>query len=93
MGISELLKVASQIGKPEQVLCDALKKEIISRIVELEILDEKLRKKYGVSFNEFENKGLLDKLGHSWEVEEDYFEWDRITTELKRLRTILNRLI
>jgi len=34
----------------------------------------------------------LDKLGHTWEIEQDYYEWDRAVTELNKLKEIIGAL-
>ena len=90
--VKELLNVASKLGRPEDVLANALKKEVITKVVELENIVEKMEKKFGVSLEEFEEQNLLDKLGHTWEIEQDYYEWDRAVTELNKLKEIIGAL-
>jgi len=84
--------VASKLGKPEEVLANALKKEAIAKVVELENIVEKMEKRFGVNLEEFEDQNLLDKLGHTWEIEQDYYEWDRAVTELNKMREIVGAL-
>ena len=84
--------MASKLGKPEEVLANALKKEAIAKVVELENIVEKMEKRFGVNLEEFEDQNLLDKLGHTWEIEQDYYEWDRAVTELNKMREIVGAL-
>jgi len=91
--VKELLRIASKLGRPEEVLANALKKEVIAKIVDLENIVEKMEKRFGVSLEEFEEQNLLDKLGHTWELEQDYYEWDGAVTELNKLREIIGTLL
>ena len=58
----------------------------------LESAVKRMEEKYGATFEEFEEGDMLSKLGHSWEVEQDYYDWDRAVTELKKFREILKSL-
>lgn len=90
--MEKLIDIASKLGKPEEVLISALKKEILIKVLELEGLVKRMEEKYGVTFEEFEQKDMLNKLGHSWEVEQDYYDWDRAVTELKKLKDMVKAL-
>ena len=90
--VKELLRVASKLGTPEEVLANAFKKEVIAKVVELESIVGKMEKRFGVTLEEFEAQNLLDKLGHTWEIEQDYYEWDRAVTELNKLKEIVGAL-
>ena len=90
--VKDLLHVASKLGRPEEVLANALKNEVMAKVVELESIVGKMEKRFGVSLEEFEEQNLLDKLGHTWEIEQDYYEWDRAVTELNKLKEIVGAL-
>ena len=90
--VRKLLTVASKLGKPEEVLANALKKEAMVKVLEMENIVEKMEKRFGVSLEEFEKNNLLDKLGHTWEIEQDYYEWDRASTEMNKLKEIVGAL-
>jgi len=93
MSIEEkVIKAASRLGEPQEVLANALKKEILGRILELSHSVRGFEERYGVNLEDFEKRNLLDKLGHTWEVEEDYYEWDRAVTELRKLEEVLRDL-
>lgn len=90
--VNQLLDVASRLGTPEEVLANALKKDVMAKVIELENIIEKMEKRFGVSLEEFEKQNLLDTLGHTWEVEQDYYEWDRAVTELTKMKEIVGAL-
>lgn len=88
----KVIKAAAKLGEPETVLVSALKKEIMSKIVEFSNIVRKFEQKYKINLENFEQQDLLNKLGHTWTVEEDYYEWDRAMTELRNLEGILREL-
>ncbi|MCL0034966.1 hypothetical protein M1O19_01850 [Dehalococcoidia bacterium] len=90
--MQQLLDAASNFGKSEEVLTAAFRKYLIAKSIELGAAIRSMERKFGVTIEEFEQRNLLDKLGHSWEVEQDYYEWDRAITELKKLEEILGSL-
>ena len=92
LSMDKLADIASKLGKPEEVLVNALKREVVMMVVELESVVKKMEEKYGATFEQFEEGDMLNKLGHSWEVEQDYYDWDRAVTELKKFRDILKLL-
>lgn len=45
-----------------------------------------------MSLREFEQRNLLDESGHTWKVEENYYERDTGTTELQKFKELLEDL-
>jgi len=91
--MEKLAHIASKLGKPEEVLVNALKRDVMVKIMELEVVAKRMKERYGVTLKEFEEGDLLNKLGHTWEVEQNYYEWDRAVTELGKLKEILKSLL
>jgi DNA-binding transcriptional regulator GbsR (MarR family) len=92
LSMEKIADIASKLGKPEEVSVNALKRGVMMSIVELEGVAKRMEEKYNVTFEQFEQRDMLNKLGHSWEVEQDYYDWDRAVTELKKFREILKSL-
>jgi hypothetical protein len=92
LSMEKIADIASKLGRPESVLADALKRYVVTRIIEFEGVVKRMEEKYGMAFERFEDRGMLNKLGHSWEVEQDYYDWDRAVTELKKFKEILKSL-
>ena len=61
---------------PEKELKETVLSEYERKIVLYKFTDERLKKKYGMSFSEFEKKNLVKEKGFSWEVEKDAMEWE-----------------
>ena len=66
--------------------------EYLRRLVRYKKIDEIYRKKYNMTFEEFETRNIVAERGYSWEVESDAQEWkaalDGIETILFRLKEI-----
>lgn len=88
----KVIKAASKLGEPQKVIVDILRDCVLRKIVELNQVVRKFERKYGVSFKEFEKRDMLNQLGHTWDVEENYYEWDRAVTELGKLEDVLMEL-
>jgi hypothetical protein len=62
------------------------------RFAEYKMMYKTFRDRYKMDFNEFKKKKVVEKSGHSFNVEEDYCDWElaldgikTITNELKKL--------
>jgi len=74
------------------VFIDASRGQALWSIVELSQTVQKFEKRYGMSLREFEQRNLLDESGHTWKVEENYYERDTGTTELQKFKELLEDL-
>ena len=69
-------------------LQEMLRREYLRRLTRYKLADELLRKKYDMTFEEFEQENLVAKKGFSWEVESDAQEWEMSIDGIKTcLRT------
>ena len=66
--------------------------ELKRRLARYELTDHLFRKKYGMTFEEFERDEMVKKLGYSFEVESDYHGWDMAIDGIKTLRRDLEGL-
>lgn len=76
----------------EDELKELLRKEYLRRLTRYKLVDELFRKKYGLSFEEFEKNDTVAKKNYTWEVESDAQEWesavDGVNTVLEKLREL-----
>jgi hypothetical protein len=76
----------------EEELKEVLRKEYLRRLTRYKWIDELFRKKYGLTFEEFEKNDTVAKENYSWEVESDAQDWeaalDGINTALEKLREL-----
>ncbi len=61
---------------PEKEIEEAVLSEYEKRLVLYKLIDERLKKKYSMSFIEFDKRNLVAEKGFSWEVEQDAMNWE-----------------
>ena len=66
-----------------------LRREYLRKLIRYRLTDEFFRKKYGMTYKEFEKENVVAKRDFSWEVESNAQEWemaiDGISTCLRKL--------
>ena len=76
----------------DEKLKEILRKEYLRKLTRYKLIDELFRKKYGLTFEEFEKNDTVAKENYSWEVESNAQEWeaavDGINTALEKLREL-----
>ena len=60
----------------EDELQEMLRGDYLRRLARYKLIDESLREKYGMSFEEFERENIVTRKNFSWEVESDAQEWE-----------------
>ncbi|MDI6811021.1 MAG: hypothetical protein QMD80_05015 [archaeon] len=70
-------------------LIEMLRREYLRKLTRYRLTDGFFRKKYGMTYGEFEKENVVAKRNFSWEVESDAQEWemaiDGISTCLRKL--------
>jgi len=61
---------------PIDEIKDALLNEYRRRIIRYRMVDEAMKKKYGMTFTDFESRNIVKQEGFSWQVESDAMEWE-----------------
>ena len=68
---------ALEPGQPlERKLEKLAEQELLRRLARYQLVDYTLRKKYGLTLEEFEAESVVEKRGYSFEVESDHQDWD-----------------
>ncbi len=62
------------------------------KLIEYVLQDRNLAKKYGMSFDEFREKKMIEKLGYTWEVEKDYQNWEIARDEIETMKGMIDRV-
>ena len=68
------MKIADLI--PEKELKDVVLSEYKRRLVHYRFIDAMLKRKYGMTYEEFEKKNIVKERDFSWEVEKDAMQWE-----------------
>lgn len=67
-------KIVKEI--PIDEIREALVNEYRRRLIRYKMIDESMRKKYGMSFSKFESGNVVKERRFSWDVESDAMEWE-----------------
>jgi hypothetical protein len=70
---------------PEKEIKDAVLSEYEKRLALFKLADEKFKKKYGMSFQEFEKNNLVAEKGFSWDIEQDSMNWEHAIEGIRYL--------
>ena len=77
---------------PTDEIKEALRNEFRRRVIRYKMIDESMKKKYGMTFTDFESLNIVEKRNFSWEVESDAMEWEHavegVEYAIKRLKDI-----
>ncbi|GKT10088.1 hypothetical protein [Desulforhabdus sp. TSK] len=79
--------------KTEEKIREVLESEYRRRLTRYEHIDRLFRKKYGMSFDEFERNETVKKKGFAWEVESDSDEWEMAVDGIESMKRGLNELL
>jgi len=79
-------------SEPKEGTIQLVIHDLRRRLAEYRLMDNRLREKYKMVFEEFKSKRMVEELGNSFEVEGDYCDWElaldgieTINKELKKL--------
>jgi len=76
----------------EDKLRALLEAEYRRRLTRYGATDQRLRDKYGMTFEEFERQYVVRERSYSWEVESDAMEWDLAMSGTRTMRRKLMQL-
>ena len=77
---------------PKEELKDILLREYRRRLLLYKMVDEKMQKKYNMSFEEFEKRRIVEEKGYSWEVESDAMEWEHAIEGIRYMQEKIEEL-
>jgi len=84
------MKIADLI--PENELKDVVMSEFRRRLVHYRYIDELMKKKYGMTYEEFDRKNMVKRHNFSWPVEEDAMKWEHAIEGIRYIEAKLKAL-
>ena len=84
------MKLADLI--PEQELKEAVISDYEKKLVLYKLTDERFKRKYAMSFNEFAESNKVKEKNFSWEAENDSMEWEHAVEGIRYVQTILQKI-
>ncbi|MHC1744031.1 MAG: hypothetical protein AB9873_13500 [Syntrophobacteraceae bacterium] len=79
-------------AKAEERIREVLESEYRRRLTRYEHTDRLFRKKYGMTFDEFERNEVVKTKGFTWEVESDSDEWEMANDGIQSMKRGLREL-
>jgi hypothetical protein len=76
----------------ERAMAKLLYNEMRRKLIEYELLDRNFTKKYGMSFEKFREKKVIEKLGYTWEVEKDYQSWEIAKDGIETMEEMIDKV-
>jgi len=96
MSISEeMVNITRKVISEENIergMAKLLYNETRRKLIEYELLDRNLTKKYGMGFEEFREKKMIEKLGYTWEVEKDYQNWEIARDGIETMEEMIDKV-
>lgn len=77
---------------PEAEIREAVLSEYEKRFALFKLTDEKFRKKYGMSLQEFENKNIIAEKGFSWDIEQDAMNWEHAIEGIRYIEEKIKKI-
>ena len=68
---------------PKTDIMESLAYNYKRKLTIYKLTDEKMKKKYGMDFEEFEKSNLVKEKDFSWDVESDAMEWEHSIAGMK----------
>lgn len=91
----KIIRIIDRLEAGEEIeakLSQVVENELRRRLARYELTDRLFRKKYDMTLKEFEKNEMVKKLGYSFEVENDYHDWDMAIDGIKTLSRDLEEL-
>jgi len=91
----EMVNITRRIISEENIergMAKLLYNETRRKLVEYELQDRNFAKKYGMSFEEFREMKMIEKLGYTWEVEKDYQNWEIARDGIETMEEIIDKV-
>jgi hypothetical protein len=91
----EMVNITRKLLSEENIekgMAKLLYNETRRKLIEYELRDRNLTRKYGMSFEEFREKKMVDKLGYTWEVEKDYQNWEIARDGIETMEEMIGKV-
>ena len=93
MSSAILKEIEEIIDEPlDRAIVRALINELRRKLSEYILIDRAMRRKYGMSFDEFKAKNMVKEKNYSFEVESDYCDWELAIDGIKTIKEKLEKL-
>ena len=90
-GLQHTLQLLEPGTDPEEAIINLFLEKARRNYFKYQIIDRQLRRKYKMSFDEFSRSKLMEE--PSFEVEQDFFDWDMAITGISDMKTEIEKIL
>ncbi len=90
--LEKTLEIASRLEvaeSPESSLRRIMENEIRRRLNRYELMARRFQEKYGMTFEQFRDRNMVEHLSYSFEAESDFCDWEMAISGIRSLRSDL----
>ncbi len=84
------MKLADLI--PEREIAEAVLSDYEKKLILYRFTEERLKKKYGMSFEEFEKSNIVKERNFAWDVEQDAMHWEHAVEGIRYLKEKIKKI-
>ncbi len=77
---------------PEESTIKLVINELHKRLAEYKLMDKMFKERYEMDFEEFKRRRVVEELDYSFNVEEDYCDWELSSDGIKTITAELRKL-
>ncbi len=77
---------------PEEGTIHLIINELRRRLAEYKLMDKMFSERYKMDFDEFKGKRIVEEFGRSFQVEEDYCDWELVIDGIKTISVQFQKL-
>jgi len=96
MQISDIQKIFEDITGKQDIniaVHELIKDYILAKVFQLKVQNTQFEIKWGLTYNEFEQESSKWKNGASYEIEQEYYNWGEVITELEHFNKLSKQWI
>jgi len=90
--VLDALTVLEPEGDTDTKITKVVEETLVRRLHHYQYVDRRLQQKYGMTFVQFRDSGVVQQKGHAFEVESDFWEWELAQDGIRTLERQLSEL-
>jgi hypothetical protein len=90
--VLDALSALEPEGDCDAKIAKVVEDALVRRLHHYQYVDRHMRQKYGLTFDEFRDRDIVEQRGHSFEAESDFWEWELAVDGIRTMERKLTEL-
>jgi hypothetical protein len=90
--VLDALSALEPEGDSDTKIAKVVEEALVRRLHHYQYVDRQMQRKYGITFDEFTDRRIVDQRGNSFEAESDFWEWELAVDGIHTMERRLNEL-